>query len=56
MEIKGVYKHQYNLYDLVNLTRNNKYPNNIILVKNISRNELQKLIAEEYDYAILKKL
>jgi arabinofuranosyltransferase len=53
---KEVYSHQYNLYYLVNLTRNNKYPNNIILVKNLSTGEVQKLIAKGYNYAILKKL
>jgi hypothetical protein len=50
------YKTQYNLHYLVNLTRNNKYPNNIVIVKNKSTDEIKKLIAEGYNYAILKKL
>jgi arabinofuranosyltransferase len=53
---KETYKTQYNLHYLVNLTRNNKYPNNIVIVKNKSTDEIKKLIAEGYNYAILKKL
>jgi arabinofuranosyltransferase len=52
---KDRYADNYSLFYLVNLSRDDKYPKNIVDVSASSQEDIKKLIMEGYGYAILVK-
>lgn len=52
---KSTYGEAYSLKYLINLSRKNKYPNNIIDITRLPESEISRLISSDYNYAILIK-